>query len=904
MTGEEMEIVAGSSHLDQAEDIDIDLNYTSGQMDDDVMLGDYDQTVDAQHSPEVGDEQMAEGDDASYGMVDADEIDYNEVADPANDPDIEIGGTDDNSWQPESVAMEQELGDAQASVDEVDFAIVPDANDVEVQDATEISSEVWLEGQTSNVADLPPATAQISSTSEAQKDSSIDIEIISSNADHTEVSKGNLSPAASNYPPASSTAPQEQGTQQSNTEEEHRYEAHEEHQYEPQEELHDEYQETHHDEYQDDHQEEHNEEHLEEYPEEYNEGFEEVVKEVGEDNQEQEGAEMAASEIVGADATDEGPEPSTDLHHLESGEPDGGDDVENAQATDEWAGENLGVSDEVQAGVDSHETAKFISLANSASAEDDNAGESKAVGPLPHPQITATEDPSAIAARYDIVVQYGDSDYQLFAKSTEDDPNRYFLSDRSTLDLPLADFLSSIREVIAQELSPLDELVMSIDGLGVEFAETTTRDFIERYTFGDMLVLYDNLASNDDADFKPDIHIVLQVRPNCSQRLAALVDQANSGRGLSDVALYRDSPQLNDDFDEDFEEYEEDEFLAITPEPENDEYHDDVDEADNDNQEQQTLEYTKNDEQDQHSDTQEVNGQSGDTAKSPGKDETEVANVDETDVANVDEADVANVDEADVARVDEVEVANTDDDLLNGNDELDLGPTKQGNTPFFSTSPTVPCTGTFSECLCDDCFFHDLSDGGNDYQPGLSSPGVGQSCFHGTASAPGHASQSKVYQHTVSFTKTSDANSKRSQDQPSSNETQDHPINPDDEPLPQNGHGSDASSHNTSVTATLNGDDQDEIDYSDDEDGDDQDAANSIAQDQVTSQENTAPTKSQTAVDDEITWESEDEDAGEAANTTPSKLSAQVSPTTGKRTRSASNAADDEAPPSAKPRLS
>ncbi|KAK8076379.1 hypothetical protein PG994_003651 [Apiospora phragmitis] len=806
-------------------------------------------------------------------MVDADEIDYNEVADPANDHDIEIGDTDDNSWQPESVAMVQEHGDAQTSVDEVDFAIVADANDVEAQDATEVGGEVWLEGQTSNVADLPSAAAQTSPIPEAQKDSSNAIETIPSNVDHTE----KLAVLLRGSREHSSRACKR------------------EHQEEPHEEPQEEYQEERLDGYEEEHQEEHNGEHLEEYPGEYQEGFEELDQGFGEDDQEQEGAEMGASEVVGADATGEGPEPSMDLQHLESGEPNGGDHVEDAQATDEWPGENLGISDGVQAGVDSHETASQVEqqvpsqthedapvaqssspLANSASAEDDNAGESKTVGPLPHPQITATEDPSAIAARYDIVVQYGDSDYQLFAKSTEDDPNRYFLSDRSTLDLPLAEFLSSIREVIAQELSPLDELVMSIDGLGVEFAETTTRDFIERYTFGDMLVLYDNLASNDDADFRPDIHIVLQVRPNCSQRLAALVDQANSGRGLSDVALYRDSPQLDDDdFDEDFKEYEEDEALAITPEPENDEYHDDVDdEADDNHQpdEQKALEYTENDDQDQRSDSQEVNGQSADIPKSPGEDEAEVANV--------------------------------DDDSLNGNDELDLGPAKQGNTPFFSSSPAVHCTGNPSECLYDDCFLMDLSDDGDDHQPGLSSPVVAQSCFHGTPSAPNHASHSKVYQDTVLLPNTSDANSKRSQDQPGSNGTQGQPINHNDEPLTQNGHGSDASSHHTSVTATLNGDDQDEIDYSDDEDGDDQDAANSILQDGITTQEPTAPTKSQTAADDEITWESEDEDAGDAANTTPSKVSAQVSPTTRKRTRSASNAADDEAPPSARPRLS
>ncbi|KAK6851833.1 hypothetical protein PG995_011958 [Apiospora arundinis] len=796
MTGEEMEIMTGNSHVDQVEDIDIDLNYTSGQMDDDMILGDYDEAAEAgdnQH-PEEGDEQMAEGDDASYGMIDADEIDYNDVTDPANDPDTEIGGVDDHSWQLESTAMVPEPSVAQPSVDEVDFAIVAEANDVEVQDATEIEGEIWPEGQDSSAADIPSATAPTISTSEVQIDPSNAIETVPGDVDAADVSKGESSPAATNNSPVNegdSTAPQEQIAQQPD-EYEQPLEGHqEEPQGDYQEGLQEEYQNERQEEYEEGHHEEHHEEYHEEQPEE----FSGIDQEFDENNQGQDGAETAAPEVV-----------------LESDKSNRVDHAEEAQAADEWSGEDLGISNEVQAGDDSLENVNHTEqqtysqnhdetvvaqssspCPSSASAEGDDAAESKAVGPLPHPQITATEDSSAIAARYDIVVQYGDSDYQLFAKSTEDDPNRYFLSDRSTLDLPLAEFLLSIREVIAQELSPLDELVMHIDGLGVEFAETTTRDFIERYTFGEMLVLYDNLASNDGSDFKPDIHIVLSVKPNCSQRLAALVDQANSGRGLSDVAHYRESPRLDDDFDEDFEEYEEDEALATIPEPENDEYHhDDADgDVDNDQQteEQKAIEYTENNEQDQHSDYQEVNGQS---------------------------ADIAELSEEDGAVA-----ANVDDDLLNDNDDVDHGPTQQGQ--LDSHEPQI---------------------------------------------------QQDVHDDTLPA---------------------------------QNGQGSDASSHNTSVTATVNGDDQDEIDYSedDDDDGDGKNAANSSAPDDVPSQETAAPTQSQTVADDEITWESEDEeDAGGVAISTPPKTSAQVSPATGKRARSASNVSDDEAPPSAKPRLS
>ena len=68
-------------------------------------------------------------------------------------------------------------------------------------------------------------------------------------------------------------------------------------------------------------------------------------------------------------------------------------------------------------------------------------------------------------------ISYGQTDYRLFARGEDDDPNQYFLKDTSALELSLAGFLTSLREVISEEVSPLDELAMHIDGLGLEFAE-------------------------------------------------------------------------------------------------------------------------------------------------------------------------------------------------------------------------------------------------------------------------------------------------------------------------------------------------------------------------------------------------------------------------------------------------
>lgn len=92
----------------------------------------------------------------------------------------------------------------------------------------------------------------------------------------------------------------------------------------------------------------------------------------------------------------------------------------------------------------------------------------------------------------------------------------------------------------------------------------------------------------------------------------------------------------------------------------------------------------------------------------------------------------------------------------------------------------------------------------------------------------------------------------------------------------------DASSHNTSATATLNGDENDEIDYSDGE-----------AEIDAKPRETITSATLQEQADGDFIWESEDEDPPQETVVTPPKQSAQVSPTTGKRARSGSDAAED-----------
>lgn len=91
------------------------------------------------------------------------------------------------------------------------------------------------------------------------------------------------------------------------------------------------------------------------------------------------------------------------------------------------------------------------------------------------------------------------------------------------------------------------------------------------------------------------------------------------------------------------------------------------------------------------------------------------------------------------------------------------------------------------------------------------------------------------------------------------------------------------ASAKSSVTAIGGGDEQDEIGYSEDEaglDDNEEDSAPIEAQN--------PPALLEVPVDDEITWESENEDARNEQKPTASAETVQVSPAPGKRTRSES----------------
>jgi hypothetical protein len=389
-----------------------------------------------------------------------------------------------------------------------------------------------------------------------------------------------------------------------------------------------------------------------------------------------------------------------------------------------------------------------------------------------------------------------------------------------------------------------------------------TTQFLNEHSFAHILKLYHSLVKNDEPGDIPELYMYLMVRPSCVQRLAALQVQAESGRSLTDVAVYRDaSPDQ-----EDRHEADQDQALAISPDYALDELYGD------DGEEQSSPQPAEDDEG--------QNDEDHDDEQQSEQDEPE-----EHEDSRQHEGS-----EAQEGTGEESAVDPTEDDV--DYDNLDLSPSQQGNSPpSFSRPIPFRCIETI-DCECDTCWGYQLEE--ESLRPRSSSDQLGD-VLMGDVSNMDQSSQVGSCGCTETTYEQLEANYfpvKDNVDNSTNPATADANLSStaanstldtvDAKSASEKAHADNTPSQSTSATATLDGENDDEIDYdeNDNEVGDDtQDDAATVPAAQLM-----VP-----PVDEEITWESENEEARLQSPAT-SRPSEQVSTTPGKRTRSDSDA--------------
>lgn len=155
----------------------------------------------------------------------------------------------------------------------------------------------------------------------------------------------------------------------------------------------------------------------------------------------------------------------------------------------------------------------------------------------------------SLYAIFDIEVLYNEESYSLIG-GPDDDPDHYFLSDPKELDRPLSQFLSALRAVISNEVSPTDELVVHFEPLELEFGERSNEKFLSR-SFRELLECHTALGTKD-ASFAPDPVLRLVVRRDSEEHFLALLaeagdvedDQSHSPEHLEASESHNEEPDV------------------------------------------------------------------------------------------------------------------------------------------------------------------------------------------------------------------------------------------------------------------------------------------------------------------------------------------------------------------------
>ncbi|KAI0446100.1 hypothetical protein F4803DRAFT_547618 [Xylaria telfairii] len=864
MPDEEMEMTVDFGPTGFGEDIDIDLDFPAGEPDEDMDLGDFDSVHDIHNfNSDTRDELMAEGDDASYGMIDAVETDHNVSAVAVNDIDIELEHTVESIWQQD--APHPADFNPHAEIDYLDETTTEnmdaERNDVEAgewlpvaansRDTNSMDHANGVSDEIFTAAQEPHEEPLLEDSAARHGESSGPINI---NAPHTDTETTH-SPVASSLEETKqpdhvddlpedeiaqpitqvsdqpSTVDQvEQGINQPKAD--NNIEHHS-----PDVKLQesDKLQET-----------SHFDEITRTDPDHIDESF------VSPDLEQLGPAEVAEpSNVKGDDAdpshSEEAGESADDTseYHL------GGES--HSEHTHDQAGDENAPQDEPCALSRSDPQSLETSPTQESERDQDEVAaatgtDTSAIG------ASDRDDPVELVDHYGVYISYGETDYRLFARSEDDDPNQYFLTDKSVLDLSLAQFLTSLRDVISEEVSPLDDLVMQVDGLGIEFSESTTSDFLGKFTFGDLVVLYDKLARNEEVDSSLPIYTYLTVRPNCIRRMMALGESANAGRGLSEVALYRDSLSMDEEGANDVES------------PDTDFSNGDYNDGESDSI------YPQED----YEEGEAVNDY-GQQNSSPAAIEEHLEHILDQDR----ETDELGEDE------DENSIGNSTNDV----DELDASISKQGIYPLI-VQYSFSCTRG-STCSCEDCYEAELQHLATPMRAEVRpAPGTVMPTHY----SPTHMTW--MTNHTITEDHATSESSvlqpqEASEDEPQPNQqTLEASESKLHAPKVTSANPSTdvPNSESTSVTATLDGEEHDEIDYNSDEDNEGR--PRDVDEPNVQKQSSGTTPDLNALLDDEITWESDDEETKNETKDGLVKDTVQVSPVSLKRTRSELDALD------------
>ncbi|OOQ87739.1 hypothetical protein PEBR_16313 [Penicillium brasilianum] len=135
-----------------------------------------------------------------------------------------------------------------------------------------------------------------------------------------------------------------------------------------------------------------------------------------------------------------------------------------------------------------------------------------------------------------VKVLYQEAEISLFPPMEGDSAETFFLHDEDVAYDNFGKLFSALREVLLDNVAENEVLVIDIDSLGIQITEDSS--LTSNVTLHRILNIYLRLCQNDKNNEPEALYLTLSSRPAVHSELADLEAAANEGKGLSQVHLW------------------------------------------------------------------------------------------------------------------------------------------------------------------------------------------------------------------------------------------------------------------------------------------------------------------------------------------------------------------------------
>ncbi|KAJ5259449.1 hypothetical protein N7478_012430 [Penicillium angulare] len=137
-----------------------------------------------------------------------------------------------------------------------------------------------------------------------------------------------------------------------------------------------------------------------------------------------------------------------------------------------------------------------------------------------------------------VKVIYQENEISLFPPLEGDSAETFFLHDEDTAYDNFDKLFESLRDVLLDNIAENDVLVIDIDSLGIQITEDSS--YTSRFTLHQIMEIYLRLCHNDGNHHPDALYLSLSSKQAVHTELASLDSAAKEGKGLSQIQLWAD----------------------------------------------------------------------------------------------------------------------------------------------------------------------------------------------------------------------------------------------------------------------------------------------------------------------------------------------------------------------------